>query len=125
MELEPLELRDHRYRAQKALDSLKDEDPAEERQALEAKIAHFQAICAHEHAEEVDGEWRCRDCDLQKTTAVPEPEPVAEPVATEEAPAEAAAPAAAEPAPEPVAAEEAPAAAEPAAEAAPEKPAEG
>jgi hypothetical protein len=115
MELEPLELRDHRYRAQQALGRLKDEDQAEERQALEAKIAHFQEICLHEHAEEVEGEWRCRDCDLRKTTAVPEPEPEPEPVAAEEAPAEVAA----------APAEEAPAAAEPAAEAEPEKPAEG
>jgi hypothetical protein len=117
MELEPLELRDHRYRAQQALGRLKNEDQAEERQALEAKIAHFQEICLHEHAEEVAGEWRCRDCDLRKTTAVPEPvpEPEPEPVAAEEAPAEVAA----------APAEEAPAAAEPAAEAEPEKPAEG
>jgi rubredoxin len=75
MDLETLELRDHRYRAQKALALLKGDDQADERKALEEQIAHFQEICPHEHAEEVEGEWRCRDCDLQKTTAVPEPEP--------------------------------------------------
>jgi len=84
MELETLELRDHRYRAQKALGLLKD-DQAEKRKALEEQIAHYQAICPHEHAEEVDGEWRCRDCDLQKTTAVPEPEPAAEAAPASEA----------------------------------------
>lgn len=75
MQMEPLELRDHRYRAQKALKALKDDAPAEERKALEDQIAHYQEICPHEHAEDVDGEWRCKDCDLQKTTAQPEPEP--------------------------------------------------
>ena len=55
--------------------------------ALEAEIAHYQEICEHEHAEEVEGEWRCKDCDLRKTTAVPEPEPEPEPKA-EAAPAE-------------------------------------
>ena len=79
MELEPLELRDHRYRAQKALNLLKDDSQADERKALEEQIAHYQEICAHEHADEVDGEWRCRDCDLQKTTAEPEPESQPEP----------------------------------------------
>ncbi len=79
MELETLELRDRRYRAQQALDLLQDDEQAEERKALEEQIAHYQEICPHEHAEEVDGEWRCRDCDLQKTTAVPEPEPAPEP----------------------------------------------
>ena len=74
MELESLELRDHRYRAQKALNLLKDENQVEERNALEAEIAHYQEICLHEHAEEVDGEWRCKDCDLQKTTADSESE---------------------------------------------------
>ncbi len=88
MELEPLELRDRRYRAQKALDQLKDESQAEERKALEAEIARYQEICPHEHAEDVEGEWRCKDCDLQKTTAAPEPEPEPEP---EAAPAEEAA----------------------------------
>lgn len=78
MQLEPLELRDRRYRAQKALSSLKDDAPADERSALEAEIAHYQEICAHEHTEEGEGQWRCKDCDLQKTTAAPEPEPVAE-----------------------------------------------
>jgi len=107
MELEPLELRDHRYRAQKALNLLKDDDQADERKALEETIAHYQEICTHEHAEEVEGEWRCRDCDLRKTTAVPEPEPevAAEPEPTpakETAPAAAPAPAAeATPAPTP------------------------
>ncbi len=91
MELEPLELRDHRYRAQKALNLLKDDSQADERKALEEQIAHYQEICAHEHADEVDGEWRCRDCDLQKTTAEPEPEPAPEPeVAAPEEAAEAA-----------------------------------
>ena len=74
MELESLELRDHRYRAQKALSLLKDENQVEERNALEAEIAHYLEICLHEHAEDVDGEWRCKDCDLQKTTVDPEPE---------------------------------------------------
>ena len=74
MELESLELRDHRYRAQKALNLLKDENQVEERNALEAEISHYQEICLHEHVEEVDGEWRCKDCDLQKTTADSEPE---------------------------------------------------
>lgn len=78
MELEPLELRDRRYRAQQALDRLNDESPAEERTALEAEIAHYQEICPHEHAEDVEGEWRCKDCDLRKTTAAPEPEPETE-----------------------------------------------
>ena len=99
MELEPLELRDHRYRAQKALNLLKDDDSAEERKALEEQIAHYQEICPHEHADDVDGEWRCRDCDLQKTTAEPEPEPEPEAAPAEgeaeAAPAEAAAPEAA------------------------------
>ena len=90
MELEPLELRDHRYRAQKALTLLKDDDAAEERKALEEQIAHYQEICAHEHADEVDGEWRCRDCDLQKTTAEPEPEPEPAPEPEVAAPEEAA-----------------------------------
>lgn len=76
MALESLELRDHRYRAQKALDALK-EDQAEQRQALEAEIAHYREICRHEHVEEEAGTWRCKDCDLQKTTAVPEPEAAA------------------------------------------------
>ncbi len=75
MELETLELRDRRYRAQKALNLLKGDDQAEERKALEEEIAHYQEICPHEHTEEVEGEWRCRDCDLQKTTVEPEPEP--------------------------------------------------
>ena len=90
MELEPLELRDHRYRAQQALSKLSDDSPTEERQALEEQIAHYQEICAHEHAEDVEGEWRCKDCDLRKTTAAPEPEPEPEPVAAaaEEPPAE-------------------------------------
>ena len=74
MELESLELRDHRYRAQKALNLLKDDNQVKERNTLEAKIAHYQEICLHQHAEEVDGEWRCKDCDLQKTTVDPEPE---------------------------------------------------
>jgi len=87
MHLEPLELRERRYRAQKALNLLKDESQEDERQALESEIAHYQEICDHEHAEEVEGQWRCRDCDLQKTTAVPEPEP--EPQAEAEAGAEA------------------------------------
>lgn len=78
MQLEPLELRDRRYRAQKTLSSLKDDAPDEERSALEAEIAHYQEICSHEHTEEVDGQWRCKDCDLQKTVATPEPEPAAE-----------------------------------------------
>ena len=92
MELETLELRDHRYRAQKALGLLK-EDQADERKALEEQIAHYQEICPHEHAEEVEGEWRCRDCDLQKTTAVPEPEPAPETEAAPAAPAAETAPA--------------------------------
>ena len=79
MELETLELRDRRYRAQQALNSLADESHAEERQALEAEIAHYQEICPHERAEEVEGVWRCKDCDLQKTTAAPEPKPEPEP----------------------------------------------
>ena len=58
MELESLELRDHRYRAQKALNLLKDENQAQERNSLEAEIAHYQEICLHEHAEDVDVEWR-------------------------------------------------------------------
>lgn len=77
MEMEPLELRDHRYRAQKALAELKDDEQSEARTALEAEIAHYQEICTHEHAEEEEGTWRCKDCDLQKTTAAPEPEPEA------------------------------------------------
>ncbi len=89
MDLETLELRDHRYRAQKALSKLK-EDQADERAALEQQIAHYQEICPHEHAEEVEGQWRCRDCDLQKTTAVEEPEPEPEPEAEPAAPVEAA-----------------------------------
>ncbi len=75
MELEPLELRDYRYHAQKALNLLGDDGSAEERKALEEQIAHYQEICTHEHTDEVEGEWRCRDCDLRKTTAEPEPEP--------------------------------------------------
>lgn len=78
MQMEPLELRDHRYRAQKALGALKEDAPADERKALEDEIAHYQEVCRHEHAEEVEGEWRCKDCDLQKTTKQPEPEPEAE-----------------------------------------------
>jgi rubredoxin len=74
MEMETLELRDHRYRAQQALAALGDDADPAVRQALEAEIAHYQEICPHEHAEELEGEWRCRDCDLQKTTAAPEPE---------------------------------------------------
>ena len=131
MELETLELRDRRYRAQQALKLLTDESPAEERKALEAEIAHYQEICPHERAEEVEGEWRCKDCDLQKTTAAPEPEPEPEPESapepeTEAAPAEEAADAPAEEAAVEQAAEDAPA--EPAAEssaAGAEKPAEG
>lgn len=73
MELEALELRDRRYRAQQALNLLKDDEQSEERQALEAQVARYQEMCAHEHVEEVEGKWRCKDCDLQKTTAVPEP----------------------------------------------------
>lgn len=87
MALEPLELRDHRYRAQKALGLLKD-DQAEERKALEDAIAHYQEICAHEHAEEVEGTWRCKDCDLQKTTVVAEPEAAGETPTAEQAQAE-------------------------------------
>jgi len=83
MELETLELRDRRYHAQKALGQLGD-DQVEERKALEAEIAHYQEICPHEHAEEVEGQWRCKDCDLQKTTAVPEPEPEPAPEPTPE-----------------------------------------
>jgi len=105
MELETLELRDRRYRAQQALKLLQDDEQAEERKALEEQIAHYQEICPHEHVDEVEGEWRCRDCDLQKTTAVPEPEPAPAPE-PEPTPAAEAAPAA-EPAPE---AEPAPAA---------------
>jgi len=78
MDLEPLELRDYRYHAQKALNLLGDDGSAEERKALEEQIAHYQEICTHEHTDEVDGEWRCRDCDLRKTTAEPEPEPAEE-----------------------------------------------
>ena len=73
MELEALELRDRRYRAQQALKLLGEDDQGEERKALEAQVAHSQEICRHEHVEEVEDQWRCRDCDLQKTTAVPEP----------------------------------------------------
>lgn len=97
--MESLELRDRRYRAQKALNALKDDEHAEERQALEVEIAHYQEVCAHEHAEEVEGEWRCKDCDARKTTAVPEPEPepetapAAEAAPAESAPADEAAPA--------------------------------
>ncbi len=106
MKLEPLELRDHRYRAQKALNLLKGDDQAEEREALEEKIVHYQEICRHEHAEEAEGVWRCRDCDLQETTAEPEPEPEPaadpEPAPTKEAAPAAEAPAAeAKPKPEP------------------------
>lgn len=79
MPLEPLELRDRRYRAQKALNLLKSEEDAAERATLEEEIAHYQEICVHEHAEDVEGQWRCKDCDLQKTTAVPEPDPAPEP----------------------------------------------
>jgi rubredoxin len=74
MEMETLELRDHRYRAQQALAALGDDGDPAVRQALEAEIGHYQEICPHEHAEELEGEWRCRDCDLQKTTAAPEPQ---------------------------------------------------
>lgn len=118
MELEPLELRDHRYRAQKALNLLKDDGQADERKALEEQIAHYQEICAHEHVDDVDGEWRCRDCDLRKTTAAPEPEPEPKPEAAAAEKASDAAPAEAAPA------EAAPAEAVPAeaAEVAPEEP---
>lgn len=118
MELEPLELRDHRYRAQKALNLLKDDGQADERKALEEQIAHYQEICAHEHVDDVDGEWRCRDCDLRKTTAAPEPEPEPKPEAAAAEEASDAAPAEAAPA------EAAPAEAVPAeaAEVAPEEP---
>lgn len=78
MEMETLELRDHRYRAQQALASLGDDANPARRQALEAEIAHYQEICPHEHAEELEGQWRCRDCDLQKTTGAPEPEAAAD-----------------------------------------------
>ena len=118
MELEPLELRDHRYRAQKALNLLKDDGQADERKALEEQIAHYQEICAHEHVDDVDGEWRCRACDLRKTTAAPEPEPEPKPEAAAAEEASDAAPAEAAPA------EAAPAEAVPAeaAEVAPEEP---
>jgi len=75
MQLETLELRDRRYRAQQELNLLKDDNQAAERKALEEQIAHYQEICPHEHVDEVEGEWRCRDCDLRKTTAAAEPEP--------------------------------------------------
>ena len=92
MELETLELRDRRYRAQQALNLLTDESSAEERKALEAEIAHYQEICPHERAEELEGEWRCKDCDLQKATTAPEPEtePAPEPESAPEPEAEAA-----------------------------------
>jgi len=115
MELETLELRERRYRAQQALKLLQDDEQTEERKALEEQVAHYQEICPHEHVDEVEGEWRCRDCDLRKTTAVPEPEPAPEPEPTPAAEAApAAAPAAevaqkAEPAPATEAAQDVPA----------------
>jgi len=85
MQLETLELRDRRYRAQQELKLLKDDNQAAERKALEEQIAHYQEICPHEHVDEVEGEWRCRDCDLRKTTAAAEPEPEIQASATAQA----------------------------------------
>lgn len=78
--MEPLEIRDRRYRAQQRLETLRkqlpDEDDAdgevspavsEEIDELERRIATLQEECPHEHVEEDEekGLWRCRDCDVR------------------------------------------------------------
>lgn len=64
--MEPLIIRDRRYRFQKQLGALDAESQQAEIQALEAEIEELQRICTHEHREDSaeQGIWRCRDCDL-------------------------------------------------------------
>lgn len=53
--MEPLEIRDRRYRLQQQIEE------------LQSEIEKLQGECPHEHREEVpdQGVWRCRDCDLR------------------------------------------------------------
>lgn len=65
-----LELRETRFRLEKALAKL-DEDS--DTDAIEQRIADLQAVCEHDHFDEDPAKgWRCRDCGL---TRDPEPQP--------------------------------------------------
>lgn len=67
--MEPLEIRDRRYRAQQRIAELDAEQERDEIEALEEQVRELQSICPHpdEHRQEDEGEgiWRCRDCDLR------------------------------------------------------------
>lgn len=93
--MHPLEIREKRFKLQKALEGLED---GPDKAALEAQIEQIRATCPHEHTEEDEEQgWRCRDCDLLKPPP-PKPEAEAAEKATEAAAAEEAA-GAEEPAP--------------------------
>lgn len=64
--MEPLIIRDRRYRLQTQLQALDAESQQSEARALEEEIEELQRICPHEHREDSteEGIWRCRDCDL-------------------------------------------------------------
>jgi hypothetical protein len=68
--MHPLEIREKRFKLQKALEGLED---GPEKAAIEAQIEEIRATCPHEHTEEDEEKgWRCRDCDLLKP---PPPKP--------------------------------------------------
>ena len=65
-----LELRETRFRLEKALAKLGEDSDTE---AIEQQIADLQAVCEHGHFDEDPAKgWRCRDCGL---TRDPEPLP--------------------------------------------------
>lgn len=67
--MEPLEIRDRRYRAQQRIDELDEEQERDQIEALEEQVRELQSMCPHpdEHRQEDEDEgiWRCRDCDLR------------------------------------------------------------
>lgn len=67
--MEPLEIRDRRYRLQQRISELDADQAGDQIEALEGQIQELQAICPHpdEHRQEDEGEgvWRCRDCDTR------------------------------------------------------------
>lgn len=68
-QMEPLEIRDRRYRLQQRIDELDAEEDRDQIEVLEKQVEELQEICPHpdEHRQEDDDEgiWRCRDCDLR------------------------------------------------------------
>ncbi len=88
--MHPLEIREKRFKLQKALEGLED---GPEKAALEAQIEEIRSTCPHEHAEEDEEKgWRCRDCDLLRE---PEPRPEEEAATAKPASADEPAPASA------------------------------